>query len=301
MKAAQSRAKSALYLSLAKRDKWLVFCLSVLASIPALILALIIGFLIQQAWPVLESGGLLQFFNHTDWYPLEGKLGLLSMLLASVAVTIGALLIALPLGLAAAVFIEFYAPAYLTKPFAMMVTILAGIPSVVFGLWGITVLVPIIVIWQPPGVSLFTAMLVLSLMILPTITLTTTSALSALPNHLHQGAAALSLSRYSTIIQLLFPAAWSGIVSGILLAIVRALGETMAVLMVAGNVVQVPQSLFDPVRVLTANIALEMAYATDNHRAALFASALLLMLLVLVIAWGAAHLEKENKALIYHA
>ena len=213
------------------------------------------------------------------------------MLWATLAVSLGAVLLAFPLGLGSAIFIEYYAPKIIRKPFSSVVTLLAGVPSVVFGLWGLTELVPLLNRVHPPGASLLTAILVLTLMILPTITLTSRSALGSLPTHLLQNSAALALSKKSMIVGVLVPTAFKGIVGGVLLAFVRALGETMAVLMVAGNVVQTPSGLFDPVRVLTANIALEMAYATDEHRAALFVSGLLLMVLVFCVAWMASRLS----------
>ncbi len=144
---------------------------------------------------------------------------------------------------------------------------------------------PLITQWQPPGASLLAAILVLTLMILPTVAITCVASLTAVPKELLSGAAALGIGRKTQILSVAIPAAKNGIVSGTLLAMARALGETMAVLMVAGNVVQNPSSLFAPVRALTANIALEMAYAADTHRAGLFASGLLLTLLVLLLAW----------------
>jgi phosphate transport system permease protein len=154
----------------------------------------------------------------------------------------------------------------------------------------LTVLVPLIARWHPPGASLFTAILILALMILPTVALTSAAALTAVPKSWLQGAAALGLTRKGVIVGVAVPAARGGILGGILLAAARALGETMAVLMVAGNVVQNPTGLFEPVRVLTANIALEIAYATGTHRAGLFASGLLLTTLVLALAWLAARI-----------
>ncbi len=273
-------------------DWWFGIGLSWVTGVAALLLMLIVVFLANEAWPVIQGGSWVQFFNSDGWYPLENKLGLLPMLWATLAVSIGSLLLAFPLGLGSAIFIEYYAPRVIGKPFSSVVTLLAGIPSVVFGLWGLTELVPLINNLHPPGASLLTAMLVLTLMILPTITLTSRSALSSLPSHLLQNSAALALSKKSMIIGVLIPSAIRGIIGGVLLALVRALGETMAVLMVAGNVVQTPTGLFDSVRVLTANIALEMAYAADNHRAALFASGLLLMVLVFVVAWVANRLSR---------
>lgn len=176
-----------------------------------------------------------------------------------------------------------------------MVALLAGIPSVVFGLWGLKTVVPLISEWQPPGTSALAAMVVLALMVLPTITLTSEAAIASIPKSWLLGAQALGLCRSSIIIGVALPAAKSGIFNGILLAMARAMGETMAVMMVAGNVVQVPGSVFDSVRVLTANIALEMAYATGEHRASLFASGLLLTAFVVVLALLAARDQRGVK------
>ena len=265
-------------------DRYWAPLLRLLATLSGLILLLVVGFLLQQAWPALDGIGL-RFFSNEGWYPLEGRFGLLPMIWATLAVSSGAIALAAPLGLASALFERYYAPPPLARAFRLVLGLLAGVPSVVYGLWGLTVLVPLIGQWQPPGAGLFSAMVVLALMILPTVALTSSSALGAVPTSLAQGAAALGLSRRGALIGVLIPAARSGIIGGLLLATARALGETMAVLMVAGNVVQTPGGLFDPVRVLTANIALELGYATDAHRAGLFASALLLTLMVIILAW----------------
>lgn len=265
-------------------DRWLAPSLGLLAAGAALILLLVLAFLVREAWPVLDSGGWLRFFADEGWYPLENHFGLAPMLWATLAAAFGAVLLAAPMGLAGAIFTRFYAPPLVAKLYRLVLALLAGIPSVVYGLWGLTIIVPLIARWQPPGASLLAAILILALMILPTVTLTSTSALNAVPRSLLHGAAALGLTRKGIILGVAVPAARAGIGGGILLAAARALGETMAVLMVAGNVVQNPTGLFEPVRVLTANIALEMAYATGTHRAGLFASGLLLTLLVLVLA-----------------
>lgn len=250
----------------------------------AAIVLLILGFLLREAWPVVSGDGGWRLVNDTGWYPLEGRFGLLPMVWATLAAAFGAILLAAPLGLASAIFERYYAPAAIARLYRAMLALLAGIPSVVYGLWGLTVLVPLVARWHPPGASLFTAILILAMMILPTVALTSASALAAVPESWLRGAAALGLTRKGIIIGVAVPAAQRGILGGMLLAIARALGETMAVLMVAGNVVQNPGGLFEPVRVLTANIALEMAYATGTHRAGLFASGLMLTLLVLVLA-----------------
>lgn len=248
----------------------------------ALLLALIAGFLVVEAWPAVASGGWRRFFAE-GWFPGSDEFNLWPMLAATLAVTLCALVLAVPMGVLGAVFARYLAPVWVAQPWRALVALLAGIPSVVFGLWGLTALVPLISAWEPPGTSLLAATLVLALMILPTILLAADSALAAVPGELRRGAAALGLARHAIIIRVLLPAARAGIAGGVLLAAARALGETMAVLMVAGNIVQVPTSLFDSVRVLTANMALEMAYATGDHRAALFVSGMLLTVLVAVL------------------
>ncbi|MDP3333393.1 MAG: phosphate ABC transporter permease subunit PstC [Methylococcaceae bacterium] len=265
-------------------DTWLRAVLVSAAAIAVGILLLIVLFLLRESWPALQHMGAFRFVSDAGWHPLEGAFNLAPMLIATFAASVGAILLAGPLGVASAVFGRFYAPPVVAGVFRRMVALLAGIPSVVFGLWGLTVLVPLIAKWQPPGASLLAGILILTFMVLPTVALTAEAALNTVPESYLRGANALGLLRAGIIINVAIPAARSGIIGGILLATARALGETMAVLMVAGNVVQVPTSLFDPVRVLTANIALEMAYATGDHRAALFVSGLALMLLVVGLA-----------------
>lgn len=283
-------------LSRSRTDRRLALFLAVLTAASALIILLIVGFLGMEAWPVLGGGNWLKFFSDDGWYPLENQFGLLPMLWATLVAGAGAILLAAPLGLGCAIFEKFYATKALAKAYRLLMALLAGIPSVVYGLWGLTVIVPLLAQWQPPGASLLAAILILGLMILPTVAVTSAAALSAVPNSYFHGAASLGLSRPGTIVGVAIPAARGGIIGGILLAVARALGETMAVLMVAGNVVQTPHSVFDSVRVLTANIALEMAYAVDQHRAGLFASGLLLTLLVLLLAWLAHRAQYHDYA-----
>jgi len=254
----------------------------------AVLLGLVLLLLIKESFSVITGGAWSRFFVGDGWFPSSGEFNLLPMLWATLMASAGALLIAVPLGVFSAVFSRFYSPAWLLMPLRRIMVLLAGIPSVVYGLWGLTVLVPIIANWEPPGASLLSAILILALMILPTVALTSEAALAAVPASNLQGAAALGISRKGIVLSVALPAARFGILTGALLAGMRALGETMAVLMVAGNVVQTPTSLFDPVRTLTANIALGMPYATGDHRAALFASGLLLMLIVTLLAWLAA-------------
>ena len=275
-------------------DKLLAAILRAGALIAALVMLLILFFLLLESWPVLAGLSPMRFFTDASWHPLEGAYNIIPMLAGTVLASVGALLLAIPLGLASALFIVFFAPAGLATVYKRLIELLAGIPSVVFGFWGLTTLVPMIAAWHPPGASLLAGVLVLALMVLPMIALTAYAALAAVPQELLRNAAALGLSPWGTIVGVALPAARAGIAAGIILAAARALGETMAVLMVTGNVVQYPEVIFDPVRTLAANIALEMAYAMGDHRAVLFVSGLLLMLLAMVLSGMASVLGRQR-------
>lgn len=266
------------------------------AMVAALVMLLILMFLLLESWPALMQLSLTRFVSDASWHPLEGAYNMLPMLLGTLLASMGALLLAVPLGMASALFIAFYAQPHLATLYKRLIELLTGIPSVVFGFWGLTTLVPLINQWHPPGASLLAGILVLTLMVLPMITLTAYTALESVPYELFRNAAALGLSRWGVISGVALPAARTGIVAGIILAAARALGETMAVLMVAGNVVQYPESMFDPIRTLAANIALETAYAMGDHRAVLFVSGLLLLVLVMALSGIAGSLDKHNNA-----
>ncbi|NOT12094.1 MAG: phosphate ABC transporter permease subunit PstC [Methylococcaceae bacterium] len=282
-------------MSLSRADRQLVALLRGCALLAAAIVLFILLFLMRESWPILQHVALTRFITDASWHPVENLYQLTPMLSATLYSTIGALLLATPLGIGSALFIRFYAPVFLAIVYRRLIELLAGIPSVVYGFWGLTTLAPLIGRVHPPGVSLLTGILILTLMILPTVALTVDAALVAVPNAYIRGAAALGLSRWGLIGGVALPAARSGIAAGILLAAGRAIGETMAVLMVAGNVVEQPHSLFDSVRTLTANIALEMAYATGDHRAALFVSGMALMSMVLVLVGLVEYFTKERR------
>jgi len=282
-------------LSLSRTDRQLVTLLRGCALLSAAIVLLILLFLLRESWPVLRQVPLLRFVTDASWHPVDGLYRLTPMLSATLYSMLGAVLLATPLGIASALFSRYYAPPFIAGGYRRLIELLAGIPSVVYGFWGLITLAPLIGRLHPPGVSLLTGILILTLMILPTVALTVDAALAAVPIAYVRGAAALGLSRWGLIGGVALPAARSGITAGIILAAGRAIGETMAVLMVVGNVVQQPLSLFDSVRTLTANIALEMAYATGDHRAALFVSGLTLMLMVLVLVGTAELLFRERR------
>jgi phosphate transport system permease protein len=217
------------------------------------------------------------------------------MAAASVASSIGALMIAGPVGVGAAVYCRYYCGPKQSSVLRQLLGLFAGIPSVVFGFWGLTTLVPLIGEWNPPGASLLAGVLVLAMMIVPTVALTAHAALQAVPPSYLAAGHALGLRHSTLVLQVVLVAARSGILAGIVMALGRALGETMAMLMVSGNIVQVPSSVFDPVRSLAANIALEMAYAIGLHRSALYACGIALIAVVALSTLVSDRLVQGNR------
>lgn len=284
------------------RDRIVVAGLGVCAAAAVAIVLLIAAFLVVQSWPALRHLGLERFATDPSWHPAAqaaaGTFNMLPMVWGTLCVAAGAVLLATPLGVLSALFIQYYSPPPLARTYRRMIELLAGIPSVVYGLWGLVVLVPLIRALHPPGPSLLAGILVLTLMILPTIALMADAAFAAVAVAHLRAAAALGLSRGRTVASIVLPAARSGLLTGVLLGTGRAVGETMAVLMVCGNVVQAPDSLFDPVRTLAANIALEMAYALGDHRSALFVSGLVLLALIAGLTSVAARLRPR---MVVHA
>ena len=266
-----------------KTDLVLAIATRTSAILSAAVVAVVITFLITEAAPAWRRIGIARFVTDDSWHPLSDQYNLIPMIAATLLTTTGAMLLAGPLGVASAVFNQFYAPYRIAGCYRRLVELLAGIPSVVFGLWGLVVLAPLVARLGGSGQSLLTATLVLGLMLLPTVSLTAHAALRAVPRDLIAGGAALGLGRWAITWRIALPAARRGIGIGLLLALSRAMGETMAVVMLAGNVAQMPRSVLSPVRTLTANMAWEMGYATSGHRSILFVSGLLLMLVVCAV------------------
>lgn len=276
-----------------RSDRILVWVLRFFAAVSGALVLLITGFLFVETLPVLRSVGLFRFFRDSDWHPASGLFNLTPMLVGTLLAMTGSVLVATPLGILSAVFSHYYAPPRLRAPYRRIVELLAGIPSVVYGFWGLVVLVPLINRVHPPGLSLLAGVLILTIMILPTIALMADASLANVPPSYLRGAAALGMSRWGTVRHVALPAARQGLFTGIILETGRAIGETMAVLMVTGNVVRTPHSIFDPIRTLTANIALEMAYASGDHRSALFVSGLCLMAMIAALALAAESLQNR--------
>lgn len=281
-----------------RADRWLVLILGSWAALAGAVVLLIVIFLAIESWPAFHNIGLSRFATDPSWHPSReaalGTFNLLPMVVGTAALALGALLLAAPAGVLSAVFCRFYAPRAVARAYRRLVELLAGIPSVVYGFWGLVTLVPLLRQLEPPGQSLLAGILVLALMILPTVALLADSSLGAVPRTLLDGSSALGMGRWATVRGVALPAAVPGISTGILLAAARAVGETMAVLMVCGNVVQTPTSLFEPVRSLTANIALEMAYATLDHRSALFVTGLVLMSVVALLTLAGGRLGRRG-------
>ncbi|MBT2295597.1 phosphate ABC transporter permease subunit PstC [Pseudomonas fluorescens] len=240
-------------------------------------------FIFDQSYDFINSVGVGRVFTDRTWNPDSGFYNFVPMIMGTLLVSVGAIVIAAPIGLGIAIFCNFHGNRWAAGFLEQLLALLAGVPSVVYGLWGLMAVTPIIYKVKPPGASLLAGILILALMIIPTVGLIAKESIRRVPASLINGAAALGLSRERIILSVVLPSARAGLYAAVTLALGRALGETMAVLMVTGNVVKVPTTLFDPIRTLAANIALEMAYAADVHRSALFASGLALMLLVIAL------------------
>jgi phosphate transport system permease protein len=248
-------------------------------------LVLAIGVLIlSDALPALRELGLQRFLSDGSWHPTEGTFGVRAMLVGSLTVTIGAAAVATPFALLSALFNRVYAHRSIAAVNRALGELLAGIPSIVYGFWGLMVLVPIVARLRAPGTSLLAGVLVLAIMIFPTVATVADSALGNVPVEYCRAAASLGLGRWQVVRHVMLPVAGPAISSGILLGTSRALGETMAVLMVCGNIGQIPSGLLAPVRTLTANIALEMPYAMGLHRSSLFVCGLFLLAVMGAIA-----------------
>lgn len=252
-------------------------CVSVLA------VALICWFIFSNAFPAISKIGVGNFIFGTVWRPLNNKFGIFPMIIGSLYVTAGAVAMGVPIGVLTAVYMARYCSVKVYRIMKPAVDLLAGIPSVVYGFFGLVVIVPAVRQAFGGGKSVFTASLLLAIMILPTVISISESAMRAVPQSYYEGALALGATKERSLFAVSLPAAKSGISAGIILGIGRAIGETTAVVMIAGNQPIIPQSIFSGVRTLTTNIILEMGYAQDLHREALIATAAVLFVFVLLI------------------
>lgn len=273
----------------------IVFLLSALVSIIAV--ALICVFLFKNGVTAIVEIGPIEFLLGTKWAPKQELFGVLPMIVGSIYVTAGAIIVGVPIGLLTAIFMAKFCPPKLYKILKPAVELLAGIPSIVYGFFGLVVIVPIIrSIFGGGGKGILTASVLLGIMILPTIIGVAESAIRAVPENYYEGALALGATEERSVFSAVLPAAKSGILAGVILGIGRAIGETMAVVMIAGNQTVIPDEITDGVRTLTANVVLEMGYATGLHREALIATAVVLFVFILIINLAFSLLKGRKEA-----
>ena len=279
-----------------------VFFIAACASVLAV--ALICIFLFANGIPAMREIGFVKFITGQVWRPNSEQFGILPMIVGSLYVTAGAIIFGVPIGILSSVFMAMYCPKQIYKPLKAATELLAGIPSVIYGFFGLVVVVPLIrdfgkmlhdagiVKTAGDGNSILTASLILGMMILPTIIGTTESAMRAVPSHYYEGSLALGATKERSIFRVIIPAAKSGVIAGIVLGIGRAIGETMAVIMIVGNQPRVTTSILQGIRTLTGNIVIEMGYATGLHREALIATGVVLFVFILIINFSVALLKR---------
>ena len=266
------------------KEKIIEKILLLIALSSILILALIAFFIFEEGLPLIWKVGPGAFILGERWVPSQASFGILPMIVGSFWVTIGALLLGVPLGLACALFLCEWTPPLAGMILRPAIQLLAAIPSVIYGFWGLIVIVPLVRNYLGgPGLSILAGSMILGFMILPTIISISEDSLKALPPSYKAGALALGATHWQTIWRVLIPAARSGIVTSIILGMGRAIGETMAMIMILGNAVKMPTSFLDSARTLTTNIGIEMGYASGDHRQALFATGVVLFFIIMIL------------------
>ena len=263
-----------------------VFLIAACVSILAVVMICL--FLFANGIPAIGKIGFFKFLTGEVWRPSNDIYGILPFILGSLYVTAGAIIIGVPIGIMTAVFMARFCPKKLHRILKPAIDLLAGIPSVVYGFFGLVMIVPV------TGSSIITASVILAIMILPSVISVSESALRAVPESYYEGSLALGATHERSVFSVLPPASSSGVFAGVVLGIGRAIGETMAVMMVAGNNTGMPKSIFKGVRTLTSNIAMEMGYATGLHREALIATGVVLFVFILIINFCSSMLKRRN-------
>ena len=278
----------------------IVFFVCALASIAAVVLICL--FLFANGIPAMKEIGLLNFLTGAKWKPGNDIYGILPMILGSIYITAGAVVIGVPVGLLTAIFMAFYCPKKLYGLLKPCTELLAGIPSIVYGFFGMVVIVPCIRTVAAlfgadiSGSSILAASVLLGIMILPTVIGVSEAALRAVPAAYYEGAVAMGARHERAIFTVMLPAAKSGVLAGVVLGIGRAIGETMAVIMVAGNQPRLTGNMLKGIRTMTANIVIEMGYATGLHREALIATGVVLFVFILIINLTFSILKRRKQA-----
>lgn len=274
---------------------WL-FALCACMSIVAVVLICV--FLFANGIPAMKEIGFVDFLFGTKWAPKNepASYGILPMIVGSLCVTLGAVIIGVPIGVLTAVYLSRFCPKKLHSILEPLVQLMAGIPSILYGFFGLVVMVPLArMIPGCTGVSMLTAAVLLGIMILPTVINLSESSINAVPNSYYEGALALGATHERSVFFAVLPAAKSGLLAAVVLGIGRAIGETMAVIMVAGNQAAMPRGIFKGIRTMTANIVLEMGYATGLHREALIATGVVLFIFILLINFAFALIKKRGE------
>jgi len=273
-----------------------IFFMLALSSISAL--AFITGFIVMQGIKLTEEVKVLDFITGMNWAPTQkpGEFGIFPMIVGTASVTFGAAILGVPVGICCSIFLAEFAPVKFRNIFRPAIQLLAGIPSVVYGFWGMIFIVPFIREYLGgPGLSILAGSVILAIMMLPTIITISEGSILAVPKPYKEGALALGLTHWQTIKSVILPTAKSGIVAAVILGLGRAVGETMAVIMVLGNAPSLPESILDPIRTLTTNIGIEMGYAEGVHRNALFATGIVLFLIIMLLNSTAQYITRIKK------
>lgn len=270
-----------------------VFLIAACVSIIAVLLICI--FLFANGLPTMAKIGVFKFLFGTEWAPENNKFGILPMIVGSIYVTIGAIIVGVPIGVLCAIFMARFCPKKLYKVLKPTIDLLAGIPSIVYGFVALSLIVPIMQNFGGTGQNVITASILLGIMILPTITSVTEASLRAVDNSYYEGALALGATHEESVFRAVLPAAKSGVLAGVILGVGRAIGETMAVSMIAGNQTVIPSSLLDGVRTLTTHIVIELGYSEGLHREALIATSVVLFVFVLIINACFSALKRRDK------
>lgn len=264
------------------------------AVLAVLAVTLISFFIVKESWPVIQKVGFFNFIFGRHWAPTQQIYGIYPMILGSIYITLGALILGVPIGIGCAVFLAEIAKPRIANLIRPGIELLAGIPSVVYGLYGLVVIVPLIrKTFNNQGFSVLAASIILAIMILPTIVSISESAIRSVPKEYKEGSLALGGSHWQAIYKVIVPAARSGIIAGIILGMGRAIGETMAVIMITGNSTMIPESILSPVRTLTGNIGIEMGYASGEHQQALFATGVVLFIFIMILNAAANLIPKK--------
>ena len=280
--------------NLSEKVMRIIFMLSATVSILAVIV--ICYFLAGQGLPAMVEIGVSDFLTGTLWKPLEGHFGIFPMIVGSIYVTAGAIILGVPVGLLCAIFMAKFCPKRLYSVLKPAVDLLAGIPSIVYGFFALMVIVPVVQdLTGTSGKGILTASIMLAIMILPTIVSVSEASIRAVPESYYEGSLALGATHERSVFFATVPAAKSGIMAGVILGVGRAIGETMAVSMVAGNQPILPDSILSGVRTMTANVIIEMGYAEGLHREALIATAVVLFVFILIINISFSLLKRRDK------